>query len=238
MALTFVQAAGGNVNSNTTVTVPYGASTTSASYLIAIGTFLLTTGSATLSDTLVNTWIPIGSPLVTGGATLQIWQVPLNKAGGGANSVTLTAPATNGFNSLGIFEYTGQAASPLDTISAWTSGTGTTATSASISTNFTNETIVVLGLNSTGTASTAGSGFTLRLSGTTAQGQNIGEDQAQAAAGTYSGSWTQTASAAWQTIALGIKSTTSTGGGGVGTTNTQFGQLYQLSASLGQLQKL
>jgi beta-glucanase (GH16 family) len=204
--LTFIQGTSNATFSGTTVAKAYASNTTGSSLLLAFTQFNAVTGSAAVTDTLGNTWAQIGTPTIIGGNTVQLWQVPVNKAPGGANTVTSTAPVSNGFNVLGILEYTNQAATPIDVVSAWASGTGTTATTPSITTNFTNETLVVFGVNGDGLTSTAGAGFTLRVSGGT--NQVVAEDEAQLNPGAYAGTWTQT-NANWKTAILAVKSTAS-----------------------------
>jgi hypothetical protein len=212
--LTFIQGGGNQNSAGSTLALAYSSNTTGSSLLLAFTQFNAVTGSASLADTLLNTWTQIGTPTVIGGNTVQLWQVPVNKAPGGADTVTMTAPVSNAFNVLGLLEYTNQAVSPIDVFSAWASGTGTTATTPSITTTFTNETLVVWGLNGDALASTVGAGFTLRLNGSNATSkQVVAEDEAQLNAGTFSGTWTQT-NVAWKTAILGIKSTASSGAGG------------------------
>lgn len=144
--LVFIQAAEGLPPANATSSSLLYPSfpTTSASYLL---TWCFTNGDtvASVTDTLGNLWIPVFS---TG--SIQIFQVPSNRIGGGSNTVTVHyANGTNTFAQYTIAEYTGQlASSPFDVGSAQSFNGGTVVTLGAnpVTTTAANETVIFVGI--------------------------------------------------------------------------------------------
>lgn len=107
--LSFLQARTAIGSVSTSESLAYSSSTTTGSLLICMG--LVTTLSTTLSvtDTLGNTWIPVGS--LTGvGNNIQLFVCVSNA--GGANTVTLHS-TTSAQLAMVIGEYSGQSANPI-----------------------------------------------------------------------------------------------------------------------------
>jgi hypothetical protein len=202
--LLFISGAQNSNASASTIAKAFPLSVSTGSILLVMTQFNAVSGTATVTDSLGNAWNQIGTAQIIFGSTNQLWYA-IAKAPGGSCTVTATMPVSNPFNVLGIAEYAQPLpGSPVDITSAWTSsGSGTTATTATISTSYSNDTLIVFGVNGDGLASTAGTGFTMRVSGLS--NQVVIEDKAVTAIGSYSGTWTQT-SANWRTAIIAVKS--------------------------------
>lgn len=212
-ALTVVQGTGGNTASGNPA-LAYGTSTTSGSFLLAwIGApNAITIGTPT--DTLLNTWVKIGSSITySASGSAAFFYVASNKVGGGANTVQFSTTAAAS-TSYGIMEFTGQAtSSPLDQTSTIASFTSTTslATFTTVATSAANEEVIVMFLAAAAQSITAGTGFA-----TTALTGNVALDEygAFATAGTQTVAGTMTAAQTMVGLAISVKSTTTPAGGG------------------------
>ncbi|MGC2829986.1 MAG: hypothetical protein WB994_10130, partial [Candidatus Acidiferrum sp.] len=112
-----------------------------------------TGATVSVIDSQGNTWLPAI------GVSVGLWYATNSKAG--ANTVTITYSAGQPFQGV-CAEYSGTFY--LDQVPQVASGTGTVATSPSISTAYSGDLIIGFGTNDTtnGPSITAGSGFTLR----------------------------------------------------------------------------
>ena len=214
-ALTVVQGTGGTTSTGNP-SLAFGSNTTGGSFLLAwVGApNAVTIGTPT--DTLLNTWVKIGSTITySASGSAAFFYVASNKVGGGANTVQFATTAA-GSSSYGIMEFTGQAVSnPLDQTSAIASFTSTTslATFTTIATSAANEEVIVMFLASNVQVLTAGAGFAVTaLTGTMA----IDEYGVFAVAGTQTVTGTMTAARTMVGLAISVKSTSTpvTGGGG------------------------
>ena len=177
-ALTFVQAA--HTNGASLTALPFGSNTTGGSFLLAwIGIAPGgTVGSTVPTDTLLNTWLPLGSAQSVPGFTskFQAYYVPQNNASGGANSVTFhnTITATS---SWAVAEFTAQrGVSPLDQIvnvSLTATGSVQNVTSSPVPLASINEEVIVL-MNdfSSSTGNPASAGIVAGTGYTVATGAN------------------------------------------------------------------
>jgi hypothetical protein len=170
-----------------TYSCTYPESTQAGNTLILAGRFG-NPSTWTVTDSQGNAWVPVVNSFV------GLWYAPNSKAG--ANTVTITYSQLQPFQGI-CAEYSGLFA--LDRSAAVVSGTGTTATSSSISTTTGSDLIIGFGTNDTTNGAggvrgdlTAGVGFTLRGN------ENIFiEDQIQSTAGPISSSMAYGASVAW-----------------------------------------
>jgi hypothetical protein len=143
--------------------------------------------SVTISDSQNNVWEPTGVNLASG-----LWYT--SNIPGGAETITISYPTEEYFQVV-CAEYSGQF--HLDRGGNLASGTGTSATSYSLTTISSGDLILGFGnnnsANNSGVHPTAGSGFTMR-----AQVDEFLEDLTQTSAGTVSTSATYNASTGWE----------------------------------------
>jgi len=186
--------------------------TQSESYLLAyclMQSSGQTTTLTSVTDSRGNTWQIIYS----GPGRVYIAQVPANKVGGGANTVTFhfSAPSQT-FIVLGVIEYTGQnPATPIDAVKDFTDFTGTAYTGTPVTTSHPNELVLGLGFSSTNGITAGTNGFTLRASGPDFMLFDAPAD----AIGTYTPSAISSVGGEWDlnTVALFSSSSLPLGGG-------------------------
>ena len=156
---------------------------------------------ASLTDTLGNTFVPIGGPFDFGTQHGQVWYAKIVN-GGPSDSITITySSATTSYSLLDVVEYSG-----LNTTTPFASyvhatGTGTTLNSGSISVATANTQTLIGVFSDDGHASpyTLASGFTKDLDVETSS--EIGS-MPITAAGSYSASATTSSSFDWIAFAL------------------------------------
>lgn len=212
MGLTYVQSAVAVPSPGTSGSIAFGSSTTGSSFLLLLVTWTPFSGAPTITsitDTLGNTYVRLataGSSGFTG--QCAVYSVPANKVSGGANTVTVNFSGATGFTQLGVAEYTGQAAAnPIDFVSSMIVSLSTATPSLQpAASNWTNETVIGLGYQGVNSASTPGSGYTIRA------GSSSGFclfDKNVSATGSNSLSVTNS-STNWNLLSITVKSSTST----------------------------
>jgi uncharacterized membrane protein (UPF0136 family) len=185
----FVQAGTVNQTGSTslTYTCTFPQSNQAGNTLVLSGRFGVP-ATWTVTDSQGNPWVPVVNSAV------GLWYAPNSKAG--TNAVTITYSQLQPFQGV-CAEYSGLFL--VDQAAQVVSGTGTAATSSSISTTTGSDLIIGFGTNDTANGAggvrsdlTAGTGFTLR--------GNVNaflEDKVQSAVGSVSSSMTYGASVAW-----------------------------------------
>lgn len=164
--LVFVQANG--AEASTSVSVAYSSATTGSSLLLCFIQLNQTFTLSSITDTLGNTWVLQKFATYGNGKKNYIYAVPINKAAGGANTVTVSVSAGAGLNVVGVMEYTGQnTTTPIDGISGIKDSITIAYAGLPFTPRYTNEVIIGLGIYSSafGVFST-GSGWTGRFNGT------------------------------------------------------------------------
>jgi hypothetical protein len=194
----------------TSATIAYTSGTLSLSYLLLAVQVTNLTGTTTgVTDSLGNTWSKVVTNESLGTAKFEIWHVPVNKNGGGTNTITVHCTSGPGFSlNLIAAEYTGQIqpGNPVDTNTALTQQNSPTATYGPVTTTLPYDGLVWIGYSAV-VAWTPGAGFTARLNGNNAQGAVLMDSATKA---TVPGSYSFTATAASSGLfgaLLAIKST-------------------------------
>ncbi len=100
-----------NGSSAAAVTIAYGSNVTAGSLLVLTVATYNASITVAVTDSQGNTWAQAGPYSIDGSVIQSIWYVASAKAG--ATTVTVTPSATM-LSSLGIIEFSGPAASPLD----------------------------------------------------------------------------------------------------------------------------
>lgn len=198
--LTFVQAAAAVEETGASITATFGSTLTSGSFLIAYLLLYPNTLTITSIGDTVNAYVPIATG-DTGTSGVFLWEVIKNTSAS-ALTVSVNFSGSTGTAVLGVMEYIGQTASPVDVVSALKVQSSTTFSSPTITTSQPNETVLGLGYYSNMSAITAGTGYTLRLSGS--EGFLFtAEDGPAATPGSYTPTTTSPSSTfAWFTIGL------------------------------------
>jgi len=182
----FVQVNNNMVTAGKTVSVAFN-SATKPGNTIVVYVIWDNTGTVSLTDTGVNTFSKVGSPVIWGGAySAQVFYA--SKIAGGADTVTATFQNTiTNWGVIYVHEYSGiSSTNPVDvTVSA--SGSSATLNSGSATTTSANDLIFGAGVSDY-IVTAAGSGFTAR---DLAYG-NITEDRVAATTGAYSATATHT----------------------------------------------
>lgn len=208
--LVFIQANGLNPTVNvSSAQISFSLNTTTGSYLLAY-CLLQSTGSTTLLDSVTDTLGNVWSVLFTD-TNLTILQVPSNKIGGGANTLTFNfSAAAQTFIGLGIVEYTGQNPfSPVDNIVKAVGGTGTSYVGAPITTHQTNETVVSFGFMSGNKTMTGTGGWTSRYTSSQGAGSFGVLDAPATSVGIYTPTTNVNLSSSFAFNTIAIKSTSS-----------------------------
>ncbi len=182
----FVQVNNNMVTTGKTVSVAFNSATKSGNTIV-VYVIWDNTGTVSLSDSGVNTFSKVGSPVIWGGAySAQVFYA--SKIAGGADTVTATFQNTiTNWGVIYVHEYSGiSSTNPVDvTVSA--SGSSATLNSGSATTTSANDLIFGAGVSDYIVTAT-GSGFTAR---DLAYG-NITEDRVAATTGAYSATATHT----------------------------------------------
>lgn len=208
-----VQSRSAQGNGVVSIALAFTSNVTAGSLLVVGGSnWGRTFGTSSCSDSRGQTYTRdvTGS---NGSPTIGVYSTP--NAAAGATTVTLTATGTTDDISIAIHEYSGMAtSSPADQARTGT-GTGTTHSSgATGTTTQANELVFAVGThNGSNVAVSAGSGYLLRQSQTSAVDMPIAtEDKTVTATGT------QTATFTWDNAAyvVGIVTYKEAGGGGGG----------------------
>ena len=170
--------------SQSAVPVTYtDAQTAGDTNIIAIGWNNATSTITSVTDTAGNTY-QAAVPTTRGtGISQAIYYAPNIKAApAGTNTVTVTFNTATPYVDIRAPEYSGLATTnPFDLATSAT-GTGTTATSGTLTTTTPNELLFAAG-TTTGGFTTAGTGFTTRI--ITTPDADIAEDQTATTTGTY-----------------------------------------------------
>lgn len=208
--LVFIQANDGVGTGLASQTVAYSLNTTSHSYLLA---WMWTNGDsvASITDTLGNVWTQISS-IVSGGTTIQLFQVAQNKTGGGANTITVHyTSGTSSFATIIAAEYTGQytAGAVLDAVNPVTSSNSpnTTLGARAVSTHYTNETVLFFAIAAGGLTIVGTGGYTAEFDDS--GNGNVLVDGPATAAGTYAPTGTVTPGGGVFGITYSIRSSSS-----------------------------
>jgi len=142
---------------------------------------------SSVTDSQGNSFTAIGSQLTTpGGSRSRVYYAKSIK--GGADTVTITLSATSAWIEAYITEYTGVAASPIDT------QTGATGSAGGVSSGKGTTTVagdLIFGYCVADYACTAGSGFTARstFNDNLIEDTTVGNAGAYAATGTANNGW-------------------------------------------------
>jgi Domain of unknown function (DUF1929)/Bacterial Ig domain/Glyoxal oxidase N-terminus/Carboxypeptidase regulatory-like domain/SdrD B-like domain/Kelch motif len=177
-----------NVNGNeataSTISIAFNAANTAGNFIIVSGTIARPSGTLSISDTAGNTYLPVAAPVTDSNqnVTSYLWYVPSCK--GGANTVKLT-PAVAGALEIHVSEWTGISTTyPVD-VFASAAGSGTAASSGSVTTTSNGE--LIYGYTFIANTASPGSGFT----GMTLVNGDLDEYQVQSAAGATAATFTQ-----------------------------------------------
>jgi len=217
--LSFLQAVGadGTIGADSS-TIEYPSPVTSDSYLVLYA-LVISPGAVSdvtsVTDSLGNIWEPVRDDHNASGHTV-VWHVPVSKPGGGANTVTInfSNAASQSNLKLALLEYTNQftaGSSPVDTSNSQHDSTGTSYSGTPVTTEFTNETILVFGYTTDNTQGPNGTNGWVGRPVTGLGGEvNFGlMDLDTTAPGTYTPTATFSASEEWAPVTLAIKSTSS-----------------------------
>ncbi len=216
-AITLVQNAAGNSGSTSasTQTIAFASSPAQNNLLVA-GAGNTSAGTvSSCSDTLANTWAVVQT--ITQGTNVNsgiCWAIQTHTAG--ADTVTCNDTTAGVQMFCAIAEYsstTGWGTTPTDGGSTG-SGTATSVATGSFSTTGTDVIFAELN-NAASQTTTAGTGYTLLNHAPTASFRGVDEDQLNAAAGSYQGTFTNTAVAAWAVSAQAFKPAAAAGGCGL-----------------------
>jgi glucose/arabinose dehydrogenase len=197
----FVQANAGTGVGVTSQTVALPAST-GAGNLVVVGIDFQGTGFGTISDGQGNSFVQVGSQIVTpGGVKTRLYYAPNIR--GGAESVTITTPSADPSLQVYVAEYRGaDLTAPLD-VAAQNTGTSASVTSGAATTTTPNDLLFAFCV-SDGNCS-AGSGFSTRST----HSGNLVEDRAVSTTGAYAA--TGSSSSGWAIIMAAFRPQ---GGGG------------------------
>ncbi len=189
VAIAFVQQNASSAGTATTLAVPYSAALVTAHDTLIVGVDGNSAGTATVTDSLGNTFAPVVGPIENGGLRMTIFAA--FDVAGGPDTVTVTlssAPAS--FFEVYIHEYAGLVAFDAEAAQVGTSTATDAMASGNADTHFGNE--LIFGYGVTG-SSVAGTSFNTRSS----FHSNITEDMIVTTAGTYQATATMTAGSGW-----------------------------------------
>ena len=199
----FVQFTSGDSGAATSSTTYQGAPATSGNLILVFSHWDNQTLTASVSDSLGNTYTSIAGPINVGTADrFQVWYAK-NITGGTTLGIKVTySGKTNSISLVDAGEYSGlDTAAPLD-VSAVTTGSGTSQVSPSVTTTVNNETIVGLfGYSPYASPFMAGTGFTLRGY----DASSFLEDMSVTQAGKYQANATSSSAANWAAFIVGLK---------------------------------
>ncbi|MCU1270103.1 MAG: repeat/fibronectin type domain protein [Acidobacteriaceae bacterium] len=175
----------GNEATGLNISATFPSNNTAGNFLIVAGTAARPGSTLTITDTLGNTYIPAIGPVTDSNqkVTAYIWYVPNCK--GGANTVTLT-PSTADALEIHVTEWSGIAISSSLDQTASAAGTGTAASSGSMTTTLNGE--LIFGYTFLLNTAVAGNGFT----GISLVNGDLDEYQIQSTAGPIAATFTQT----------------------------------------------
>lgn len=220
MAIAHVQTKAGATVGHTTNTVDltFDSSTTSGNLIVvAVTSYGATQTCNTVTDTKGNTYTKIGSVNRSpGDDTIDLFYAK-NITGGASHRIDVTMANTENIG-IAMSEYSGaDTSSPLDTNNNSGNGTGSTATSGSITPSVNNCLIFVGGTDQrlATTTVTAGSGYTLRaMAGTADNSVRVySEDQIQSTAAAITGDFAIGTSVTWAASIAAFKPAVGGGGG-------------------------
>jgi hypothetical protein len=198
-AIAFVQARGCAVSSGTSQNCAFTSNVGSGNLLV-VGVYYESTTItvSSVTDSRSTSYTATPSSPVTNSTQPQRQYVYYGIApSGGANTVSVTLSASACCFNIVLAEYSGiDASSPLDQ-HATAQGSGTTLTTASVTTTQADELLVGIGSHwNTSTAFTAGSGYAKRVQNNTSDSMAL-EDQIVAATGSYNASFTVNLTNTW-----------------------------------------
>jgi subtilisin family serine protease len=178
----------------------FASANTAGDLIIAFVRMSTSTQTVAVTDTLGNTYTDAANiAQSTDGHQIHLFYAKNIKAG--TNIVTATFSGTNNHPYLAVYEYSGLNA--LDKTAAAQGSSATASSGATAITTSANELVFAgLGLPASSTATvTAGSGFTLGQQDTNAGGSRAAtENETASAIGSYSGSFTLSASSNWSAV--------------------------------------
>jgi hypothetical protein len=203
----FIQWASCDSGAVTTSTCYQDTSATSGNLILVFSHWDNVAVTASVTDSLGNSYFPIGGPATSGTSRFQVWYAK-NIAGGAPLAVTVTFSAkTTSYSLVDVAEYSGlDTNAPLDTFASAT-GTGMFQDSGAspLTTENTESIIGFFGYNEPSNPYTAGSGFTFRNSDAT----SMLEDEPVTSAGTYHATASSSASANWAAFVIAFRTATS-----------------------------
>jgi Fibronectin type III domain len=187
----------------TSVTVPYSSAQTAGDLnVVIVGWNDSATRVGSLKDSKGNVYQLAVGPTVTGALSQSIYYAKnIAAASAAANVVTVTFSGLASYPDIRILEYSGiDTVNPVDTFAG---AIGNSATSSNVSLQTTAAADLLVAGNTVQSSSSAGSGFTLRL--TTSPDGDIAEDKIATTAGTYSASATLSSTTGWVMQAVAFR---------------------------------
>jgi hypothetical protein len=201
-----VKAATPQTNQSSVAVTFTGAQSAGNTNIVAIGWNNTTSNITSVTDSAGNTY-QLAVPTARGtGISQAIYYAPnIKAAAAGTNTITATFNTATPYVDVRALEYSGlDPVSPFD-VGASASGTGTTATSGTITTTAANDLIFSAGMTS-GSFSAAGTNFTTRI--ITTPDADIAQDRTAITAGAYTATAPLSGSANWLIQAAAFKAAT------------------------------
>jgi hypothetical protein len=189
------------------LSVAFSAANTSGNLILAFVRMSTTTQTVTLKDSAGNTYVQAVAQVQTSdGSEISLFYAK-SILGAAANTVTATFSATNNHPWLAIYEYSGlSTTTPLDkTASAQGSSTAVSSGATATTTSANELVFAATGLPSSYTGTTtAGSGYALLEKNPTGS-PAANESELATSTGTYTGTFTLSASANWSALVATFK---------------------------------
>lgn len=206
--IAYVQGAGLNPNSGSSVSVTFTAAQTAGNFNVVSVAWDDTTSTVTsITDTKGSTYVLAGTPGTISGTVTQQFYYATNiaAAAAGANTVTVTYSKSVTYPEVKIAEYSGIATtSPFDGMVS-TSGTGTAILSGSLTTTNASDLLIASDVIF-GTSTVGDPNYTSRDT----VGGDLEQDRIVSAVGSYTASDTQTPSSWWLIQLIAFKAAAGT----------------------------
>jgi len=201
--ITLVQNVSAQGSAVSSLSATFASSNAAGNLIIAFVRASTTTQTVTLTDSSRNTYVQaVSQTQSSDGHQIHIYYA--KNIAAGPNTVTAAFSGSNNHPWLAIYEYSGlSTTSPLDRTAAAQGSSSLASSGATATTTGANELVFAgLGLPSSSSATAAaGSGYTLEQQDTTAGGSRAAtENQAVAATGAYTGTFTLNAAADWSAV--------------------------------------
>ncbi len=203
--MSYVQSAVGSTNGATSLAVTLSGVTTGDAIFVGIVTSGSSTTISTVSDGTNSYSRVSGRNFLAGAGGTEIWAA-YNVTGGNL-TVTVTASASVQIGVV-LDEWSSVVTSSAFDVQSTSTGTSTALNSGSATTNQASEAIVGM-FSTAGTGLTAGTGYTMRKTGTTTSYQFGLEDEQVSSAGSYSAAATINSSQTWTACMATFKLTAS-----------------------------